>query len=244
MNQVLHELFEHRAVTSGSGQRHELFPTSITWHKGESLYNWIRSRRPQRTIEIGLAYGVSALFICQALSDNQQGTHIAIDPRERDRWENLGLEQLAEAGLTDLMTFYEAPSHVQLPQLLHEGVQVDFAFVDGNHRFDYVFLDSFYLDRLLSVGGVIAFDDVWLPSVRKVIRFMLTSKGYRVVGFTNRYLHRRVEPAAPWLVWGSSQLLATRFLSRGFALAYRADPLVYLQKEIVAEPPWDFFREF
>jgi Methyltransferase domain len=58
----------------------------------------------------------------------------------------------------------------------------DFAFVDGMHTFDYVFTDFFYIDKMLPVGGVIVFDDVYYPSIRKLCRYILTNLPYEAIG--------------------------------------------------------------
>jgi hypothetical protein len=41
-------------------------------------------------------------------------------------------------------------------------------------------VDLFYLDKMLRPGGVIALDDADWPSIRKVLRFAVTSLPYRV----------------------------------------------------------------
>jgi predicted O-methyltransferase YrrM len=71
---------------------------------------------------------------------------------------------LRRAGFEDLITFYPEPSYRCLPRLEASQETFDFAFVDGMHTFDYVFTDFFYIDKMLPVGGVIVFDDVYYPS--------------------------------------------------------------------------------
>ena len=65
-----------------------------------------------------------------------------------------------------------------LPKLLARNDKIDFAFLDGQHTFDYVLVDFFYVDKILSVGGIIVFDDLQYPSVRKVCRYVLTNLCY------------------------------------------------------------------
>ena len=42
-------------------------------------------------------------------------------------------------------------------------------------------MDFFFIDRMLPVGGLIAFDDASWPSVRKVLRYIITNRHYSVV---------------------------------------------------------------
>ena len=60
-------------------------------------------------------------------------------------------------------------SQLALPAFLREGRRFDLAFVDGNHRFDAVFLDLFYLGRLLPKGAIVLLDDYNLPGIRRAV---------------------------------------------------------------------------
>ena len=52
------------------------------------------------------------------------------------------------------------------------------ADIDGDHSFDYVMLDFFFVDLTLEVGGVVGFNDCGWKSVFRVIRFIETHKEY------------------------------------------------------------------
>ena len=54
----------------------------------------------------------------------------------------------------------------------------DLAFVDGNHRFDGVFVDLIYLGRLVRQGGIVFLDDYQLPAVARAVSFFLTNLGW------------------------------------------------------------------
>ncbi|HEY7529171.1 MAG TPA: class I SAM-dependent methyltransferase [Gemmatimonadota bacterium] len=180
MNDTLDRIFQlHYADRDGSALGHA--SSSIRFETGALLYEFVRRERPLRTLETGMAYGMSTLFICQALRDNGAGRHTAIDPSQTERFGGGGLHNVEHAGLADLLRFYEERSDQVLPRLCAEGERFDFAFVDGNHRFDFTLVDFFYVDRLLPVGGHVAFDDLWLPAVRKVISYALRNRPYRRV---------------------------------------------------------------
>ena len=67
---------------------------------------------------------------------------------------------LKRAGYYDRVEFYEEASFECLPKPLARNEKIDFAFLDGQHTFDYVLVDFFYVDKILSVGGIIVFDDL------------------------------------------------------------------------------------
>lgn len=142
-----------------------------------ALTNAVRTFRPQSCIEIGLANGISALAMLAGLSEHG-GRLLSIDPYQSSFWKNRGVESIARAGVDHLHELREAPDFLALPELLRAGTRVDFAYIDGWHTFDYTLLDFWYLDRMLPVGGVVAFNDCGLRAVHRAIRFVETNRHY------------------------------------------------------------------
>jgi predicted O-methyltransferase YrrM len=179
VNATLRRILETETVETPSGDELPL-RDHISSEEGEFLQALVREARPQVTLEVGLAFGVSALFICEALQEVDGTRHITIDPLQEDLWKNAGRHSVQQAGYADLVEFIGEPSELALPRLVAGEQQVDFAFIDGAHHFDHALLDFFYIDRLLRPGGVVVFDDASLPSVHRVCRFVLTNRRYSV----------------------------------------------------------------
>src|ERR1700757_2982213 len=119
----------------------ELTPVAIGPVEGAALRDWVRKEGALHTIETGLGHAVSTLFICEGLVANgPEGRHVAMDPHWARGHACEGLETLAQAGVRDLVEFHGEGSEVVLPRLLAEGRSFDLAFIDGNHRFEGVFL--------------------------------------------------------------------------------------------------------
>ena len=179
MNPVIESIYRSKSVMDADGKRIDAFPTSITAQEGEALYSIVKKSRVTDTLDIGLAYGLSTLFICQALLEtaqtlpNLQPRHTALDPLQSTLWKSIGLLNLERAGLRDIVTFYEKPSHEILPHLAETGQSFGFAFIDGLHQFDYALLDFWFVDRLLDTGGLIMLHDLVWPAVRKVLSFII-----------------------------------------------------------------------
>ena len=74
------------------------------------------------------------------------------------------------------------PNFTALPKLVERGDKFDFIFIDGYHSFDYAFVDFFFADLLLEIGGMVAFHDSSYPAVHKVCRFIAGNKQYRSIG--------------------------------------------------------------
>jgi predicted O-methyltransferase YrrM len=153
---------------------------SVTPAEAEALRGWVERERATCTIEIGLGYGVSALAVCEGLVRNGHNgaRHVVIDPFQETRFGGEGLRRLEEAGMAQLVELHPEESQLVLPRLVAEGRRFDLAFVDGNHRFDAVFLDLVYLGRLVRGGGIVFLDDYQLPAVARAVSFCTTNLGW------------------------------------------------------------------
>ena len=146
----------------------------------DALRDLLVEARAHVVIEIGLAYGSSALAIAEALvGQNQQDSkHVIIDAYQ-DRFQNVGWEAIVSAGLGDLCTLVAERSQVALPRLLTDGVVADAAFVDGSHTFHNVFVDLYFLRELVRPGGLIVLDDCQWPSVATAVRYFEVNTGWQ-----------------------------------------------------------------
>jgi predicted O-methyltransferase YrrM len=127
-----------------------------------------------RTLEIGLAYGASALAILSTLQGlgNEEFKHVAIDPYQDKDWGGAGARLIADEGYSDHFTLYSGMSSMVLPMLASGPERYDLIYVDGSHLFEEVFVDFYYCFLILKKGGVIVFDDCCDPHVAKVMRFI------------------------------------------------------------------------
>jgi predicted O-methyltransferase YrrM len=143
--------------------------------EGEFMHRWVKEHNLSRTLEIGLAHGASACSIMSA----HHGTHTCMDPFQ-DQYGNLGLENLASLGYSDRLEFHQDFSYMVLPQLLAAKRNFDFAFIDGNHLYDAIFVDFFFVDLLLADQGYVLFHDAWMRGTQLVASFIRRNrKDYR-----------------------------------------------------------------
>lgn len=148
-------------------------------------------------IEIGLAYGSSALAVGEALLRcGARGiSHVLIDPYQGSSYANVGWEALRAAGLADGARLISEPSSIALARLAGEGFTADAAFVDGSHRFHEVFVDLYYLRKLVRPGGLIILDDAAWPSVAAALRYYDSNLGWRREPLPGRLEARRLPEA-------------------------------------------------
>ena len=170
-------------VAEADGSTHDVRSVAVSRGEGEALTSWVAREGATQTIEIGLGYGVSALFICEGLvrCGDLRARHVVLDPFQAQRFSNCGLQILREAGCASLVEYHDEPSQVALPAFLAQSRQFHFAFIDGSHRFDSVFVDLFYLGRLVRRGGIIVLDDYDLPAIRRAVSFFATNLDWKVL---------------------------------------------------------------
>lgn len=164
-------IYVRGSVYDDDGRPVKLHPHSVERARGEALRDLAVAEGVERTIEVGLALGMSALFLCQAVLP-RGGRHVAVDPFQTESWNGAGLRTLREAGVEEIVEVVEEESQLALPRLVSEGREFDLAFVDGDHRFEGVFLDLYFMTRLVKPGGLVVVDDMWMPAVRTAVAYV------------------------------------------------------------------------
>ncbi len=239
MNKIIEQIYSSGVVEDAEHNQYPHDTSSVFYSSGSILYHLIREFKPTKTLEVGFAYGLSTLFICQALADNGQGAHIAIDPYQDRKFRSIGLLNIERASLSNYLQFYPRPSFQVLAELNAQKATFDFAFIDGSHLFDFIMVDFFFIDRMLTDNGFIVFDDLWLPSVRKVISFVLHNRAYRLVkpsGEVTTPLTSRLG-----LLW---RRFAQNPLGRDWQLKWIPYNVAILQKIDTDKRKWIFYRDF
>lgn len=174
------------------------------------LYGFVRSLRPQISVEIGSARGKSTCFIGMALKENGVGKLFAIDPHCRTAWNDkdgvdtypLIVGNLRSLGLEDYVKIIREKSEVAARKWVS---QIDLLFIDGDHSYDGVKHDwELYLPFVKQYGLVIFHDTLWdlhpePPFYRPdmgVPRFVeeLRRQGYPVITIDKNYGVSIVQP--------------------------------------------------
>jgi predicted O-methyltransferase YrrM len=186
VNPVLEELERTRMTQLTDGTRVPLH-SAVDAATGRLVREAVAAVRPETAIEVGLAFGVSALHILDAMESAGAGRLVGMDPAQHDAvWQGGGLENIRRAGLQGRYEFHEESSQVLLPRLAASGLRVQLAFIDGWHTFDHTLVDFFYADRMLDAGGVVLLDDVGYPAIRRACHFIVTNRDYEFFGCVPR----------------------------------------------------------
>jgi predicted O-methyltransferase YrrM len=144
------------------------------------LRDLLVAERARVVVEIGLAYGRSALAIAEALvmRGHNGARHVIIDAYQH-LFHNAGWEAIESAGLSGLSTLTTGRSQLELPRLVAREFVADAAFVDGSHIFHNVFVDLYFLREVVRPGGLIVLDDCQWPSVATAVRYFELNTGWR-----------------------------------------------------------------
>jgi predicted O-methyltransferase YrrM len=179
MNIVLEKLFETNTVDDGEARLP--LHSHMDREEGVLIDRVFRTVNPDISIEIGFAYGVSTLFACDALAANGKAArHIIIDPFQHSAWRGIGLKNIARAGYEHFIDFHEERSEVALPGLAAGGTRAQVAIIDGNHTFDHALVDFFFVNKMVTVGGVVILDDTNWPAISRLVEHILTYPAYEL----------------------------------------------------------------
>lgn len=236
--------FEDNQVFNFHGEKIPLH-SNISLDEAETLYQAARIIQPETSVEIGLAQGISAMALLKALTDSGTGVHHIIDPFQA-LFDDAGLAMVEKAGLNSRMQFHRKFPEEIVPTL----PPIQFAFIDSSHLFDLTLHEFVMVDKKLEVGGVIAFHDTWMPSLQKVIRYLLTNRSYKI--------HRDFQPAPLALTWRQRSKIALAHFVQRFPVcnrvfnqdflqpwcAFQLHNLVFLEKIKEDERDWQFHATF
>lgn len=168
-------------IETEDGSTREVTSAGVDSKRGEALRELIAAESARSCLETGFAYAMSSSFILDALLDHPANAEasepilVSMDPWQASGFGNAGRRHLREAGASDLHTLFQERAEAVLPRLIAAGRRFDAAFIDGDHRFDGVFIDIFYAVRLVRPGGLIVVDDVWMPAIQSCLSFFTSS---------------------------------------------------------------------
>ena len=180
--ELLERIYATGEVEDEDGVRVAAAPAGLARVDALALADLVGEARLERTLEVGLAYGLSALAITSVHARRGSGRHIAIDPYASTTYRSIAHTNLRRAGLDDRVDVIEEGSETALPRLAAQRPQsIDLVLIDGRHHFDTTLLDLFYADRLLVDGGYVAVDDAEYASVERALAYVLSNRAYEAV---------------------------------------------------------------
>ena len=246
MNKIIDEILSTRKTIGTDGTQIDIH-SEISRAEGQFIFDYIaQDTTILKTLEVGCAYGLSSLHICEALKTRENAHHTILDPFQNTDWNGAGVHALTRAGLNNF-TLVEECSEFALPQILkeHGDESFDFIFIDGWHTFDHTLVDCFYANRLLRKGGILIVDDCDFAPVAKAVKYINSYPCYHKKGCLIDY------PDSPIL---NSICRIGNLIPLGHDLRYRLPKrlrqvirrpnMVALKKEAQDKRPWNWYKPF
>jgi predicted O-methyltransferase YrrM len=200
----------------------------------------------KNTLETGVANGLSTLAICDSIKNKGlDAMHYGIDPNQESDYGNSALLNLMDADLKNMFSLLEGPSHLMIPKLINKNIEIDFALIDGWHTFDYTLIDFFLIDKILKVGGIIAFHDCHSLAKQKVLRYIESHRKYRYID--NIIIHNNESKFFTfkffvWRLFQKPKLLFSKYFWR--YQFKNSSGLVMIMKTEQFEPNFNFYKSF
>jgi hypothetical protein len=221
--------------------------SGISKNECRTMFDLLVREQPEYTAEVGCANGGSTRVIAEALEHNGKGHHFAIDPLQPTYWSNAGKHRLSAADLAHRVTFHDTFPE----EIFHTLPPLDFVFIDGSHLFDYTIMDFVVSDKRLKVGGLMAFHDKNMASIRRALRFILANRSYKPF-----CIGRADPPVTYWqkirmraglqvgrLIAGGRELISRRFPFDSLGLDKNTN-LVFIRKTGDDTRDWQHFNDF
>lgn len=179
-SKTIQDIYRTGKVVNENGELKKI-SSAIGPYEGYHLYTLVKENNIHNVLEVGMANGLSAAYICQGLKDSSFDSKpkslISLDPFQETQWENAGLTTIKNAKLKKYHKLIEEKSFLAMPKLVEKKVLFDMIFIDGMHLFDYTVLDLFYADQLVKIGGFIVLDDIRHKGTGKAYEYVL--KNYK-----------------------------------------------------------------
>jgi|SRR5690242_3398888 len=176
----LEEIFRLGTMATGIEGERVLLNSHTPMEQGLFIQKIYDTIKPERSLEIGFAMGISTMFILEKCREYKRNNkcHIVIEPYS---WGPAAMFNITKEGLDKYVDLRNELSDRILPQMYLDNERIQMAYVDTTKVFDTVLQDFYFIDKILDVGGVIIIDDATCGGVGTVVRFINTLPHYQVM---------------------------------------------------------------
>lgn len=182
VRRYLDRLYEQGHVQGDDGNTVPLDPHGLAQVDADEIRDLAVAESVGSTLEVGLGLGLGTLALCEALLTvgHADARHVVVEPFPDD-FGGAGRRVIREAGVGALVEQIAEESQLALPRLAAQGRSFDLALIDGDHRFEGVFLDLCFADRVVRPRGVVVVDDMWMPAIRLAVSYVERNLGWELL---------------------------------------------------------------
>lgn len=184
MLQSLKKIFETNTIEINANGDTIPLHSNTSLKQGYFLQQMFDLVKPEKSIEVGFAYGISSMFILEKHRELQSkaGAHIVIEPDIY--WGGAAEFNINKEGLLHYLDVRRDFSDKVLAKLFLENVRLQYAYIDTTKKFDAIMQDFYMINKMMDNGGVVILDDCGgsCPGVQRVARFINTLPNFKVLG--------------------------------------------------------------
>jgi hypothetical protein len=167
----------------------------VDWGIQQSFLRRLPALMTSSSLTLETGSGLST--VCLAIIGTE---HICISPSEKEH--SRIRRYCADHNIsTERVRFVPHCSDAVLPSLDLRGRKLDFALIDGAHKFPEPLIDYYFANRHHKLVGLLAVDDINISSVGVLHKFLITETAYKLIDIDGLKtgLYRKVgETATAW----------------------------------------------
>ena len=198
VRRLAESMYRGEPQRGSDGEMHAIEPgAGIGRDSAAYLFAVAERLRPEVSIEVGISYGFSTVFLLAALEKNGHGKLLGIDPGTDAGVQGVGATHAKTLGMENRFEWIHERSDVALPRLVAGGMRAQLMFIDGMHTFDAALCDFTLAAQLCDEDGYVLLDDMWMPALRRVASFVEKNRAdfAREPAPHNLASFRRIAPA-------------------------------------------------
>lgn len=185
---TIKEIFDSNSIQENSNGNRIPLHSHTSIEQGVFLQKMFDIVKPLQSLEVGFAYGISAMFILEKHREihSKPNAHIVIEPDTY--WGNAAVFNIKKEGLIDYLQIINGYSDTVLTKLFHEEFRLQFAYIDTTKQFDVVMQDFYFINKMMDCGGILILDDCggnW-PGIQRVARFISTLPNFKMIAGHNK----------------------------------------------------------
>jgi hypothetical protein len=185
-------LYEQGSVWGEDGSCTPLAPHALAEVDAREIRDLAIAEGVGTTLEVGLGLGLGTLSLCEALLEVGRGgggprggvggarRHEVVEPFPSD-FDGAGTRTVRAAGVEDLVEQVHEESQLALPRFAADRRCFDLALIDGDHRFEGIFLDLCFANRLVRPRGLVIVDDLWMQPIRLAVSYAERNLGWELL---------------------------------------------------------------
>lgn len=170
----LYKMFSTNLIEDKKGQLIRI-NINVKRDECEYLYDLVTINKFTKCLEIGMDVGIISIFLCKAL-ERINGILYSIDPYQKEKWKNVGLNNITKEKLNKYHIFKSKETYIELVNLIKKFKPSFELIIFNTYEYPHQIISNLYLcDILLKQGGYIVLLNALSADIINVSQFINTN---------------------------------------------------------------------